>query len=197
MKTFCVKLENDTGLLRSVPPFGAELRTPLPGLSRVSPSRFQKRSALILAILANATLRWRVADNPRRLLHPNDDSIVGSTHAYPSPALLKRIPGRIPSDSHLTSLWGSMVSRYPRGYAVSPTPGRRELHSHRDEVIKDRMIFAPYPPYPPHSSETVVSGKRIAPATDVRRGFKVAMLLRSLSNAALSMLRRLPIRTGH
>ena len=67
-----------------------------PGFSGVSLSRLQTRSALIRAILA-------VADNPRRLLQPNDDSHMGSAKAYPYSAVLDGIPGRIPSD-HLLSL---------------------------------------------------------------------------------------------
>jgi hypothetical protein len=40
-----------------------------------------------------------------------------------------------------------MVSRYLRGYTVSPTPGRQEFHLHGVEVVKDpnHLIFAPYP----------------------------------------------------
>ena len=122
----------------------------------MSLSQFQKRSALSLAILA-------VATNPRRLLHRNDDSSVGSTEAYPCSAWLGGIPGRIPSDPHLLSLLGLMVSRYPREYAVSPTPGRQELHLHETTVVKE-MFFAPFP-----SSYWVatISGKRIAPGTGV------------------------------
>jgi hypothetical protein len=33
-----------------------------------------------------------------------------------------------------------MISRYPRGYAVSPTLGRQELHLHDAEVIKDQTL---------------------------------------------------------
>ena len=50
--------------------------------------------------------------------------------------MLDGIPGRIPSDQLLSPLLGLMVSRYPRGDAVSPTPGRQELHLHGDTVIK-------------------------------------------------------------
>jgi len=38
-----------------------------------------------------------------------------------------------------------MVSRYRRGYALTPTPGGQELHLHSDEVIKDPMIPTLYP----------------------------------------------------
>lgn len=60
-----------------------------PGVSGVSLRRLQTRAALLRAILA-------VADNPRRLLQPHDDSSMGSTTAYPYSALLDGIPGRMP-----------------------------------------------------------------------------------------------------
>ena len=124
VQTFCVKLEHDTRLLRSVPPFGAEVRTPL------FAGFIESVTESVAETLGSYPCLLAVADNPRRLLHPNDDSIVGSTHAYPCSAWLGGIPGWIPRDPLLTSLWGLMVSRYPRGYAVSPTPGRQELHLH-------------------------------------------------------------------
>ena len=151
-----MKLENDTRLLRSVSPFGAELRTPLCAgfIESVSESVAETLGSQP-CLLAKATLHWRVADNPRRLLHPNDDSIVGSTHAYPCSAWLGGIPGWIPRDPLLTSLWGLMVSRYPRGYAVSPTPGRQEFHLHGEYscqrvsrellVVTLKLFFAPIP----------------------------------------------------
>jgi hypothetical protein len=39
-----------------------------------------------------------------------------------------------------------MVSGYRRGSAVTSTPEGQELHLHGDEVVKDQLIFAPYPP---------------------------------------------------
>ena len=134
-------LENDTGLLRSSSPFVAECRTPLfagflggvSGSTADSPSPYP-------CLLAQA-------DNPRRLVPPNDDSDVDSC-ACPYSALLDGIPGRIPSDRLLSPLCGLMVSRYRRGYAVTSTPEGQELHLHGDEVIKDQLILAPYPPQP-------------------------------------------------
>src|SRR5262245_3131239 len=111
-----------------------------PGFSGVSLRRLHTRSALIRALLA-------VANNPRRLLHANDDSIMGSC-TYPCTALLDGIPSRILSDRLLSPLLGLMVSRYPRGYAFTSTPEGQELHLHGDEVIKDHSISAPYPPEP-------------------------------------------------
>ena len=112
--------EHDTGLLRSVSPFDAERRTPLfagfLGSVSESPADTLSPYPCLLA----------VAHNPRRLPHANDDSIMGSTVAYPYSALLDGIPGRIPSDRHLLPLLGLMVSRYPGEYAVSPTLGRQE-----------------------------------------------------------------------
>ena len=98
------------------------------------------------------------ADNPCRLVPRNDDSDMGS-FACPYAVLLDGIPGRIPGNRLFSPLLGLMVSRYPRGDAFTSTPERQELHLHEDEVIKDRVISAPYPPHP----WGVVSGKRIAP----------------------------------
>jgi hypothetical protein len=104
-----------------------------PGFSGVSLSRLQTHSALILAVLA-------VADNPRRLLPPPDDSTMGSS-ACPCTALLGGILSRILSDRLLSPLGGLMVSRYRRGYALTLTPEGQELHLHGGEVIKDPMIL--------------------------------------------------------
>ena len=60
--------------------------------------------------------------------------------------MLDGIPGRIPSYHLLSPLLGLMVSRYPRGYALTSTPEGQELHLHGGEVIKDQLISAPYPP---------------------------------------------------
>jgi hypothetical protein len=123
--------ENDTGLLRSVPPFDAELRTPLfAGFRGSVPESVGETLSPYPCLLA-------VAHNPRRRLHPNDDSSVGSSTVCPSSALLDGIPGRIPSYHLLFPLLGLMVSRYPREYAVSPTPGRQEWHLHGDTVVKE------------------------------------------------------------
>jgi len=133
-------VEHDTGLLRSVPPFDAEHRTPLFAgfLGSVAESAADPLSPYP-CLLA-------VANNPRRLLQPNDDSSMSSTKACPYSAELDGIPGRIPSDHLLFPLLGLRISRYPREYAISPTPGRQELHLHGDTVAKDRSISAPYPP---------------------------------------------------
>ena len=85
------------------------------------------------------------ADNPRRLVQRNDDSDVDSC-ACPYTALLDGIPGRIPSDRLLSPLYGLMVSRYRRGYALTSTPEGQELHLHGEKVVEDRLIYAPYPP---------------------------------------------------
>jgi hypothetical protein len=123
--------ENDTGVRRSVPPFDAELRTPLfAGFLGSVPESVGEPLRPYPCLLA-------VANHPRRLLHPNDDSSVGSLTVCPSSALLDGIPGRIPSDHLLFPLLGLMVSRYPREYAVSPTPGRQALHLHGDTVVTE------------------------------------------------------------
>ena len=111
--------EHDTGLLRSASPFAAERRTPLFAgfLGSVSESAADP--------LRPYPCLLAVAHNPRRLLPRNDDSAMGSAAACPYSALLGGIPGRIPSDRHEASLGGLRVSRSPRGYAVSPTPGRQ------------------------------------------------------------------------
>jgi hypothetical protein len=111
-----------------------------PGFWGVSLGRLESRPALILPFLVQA-------NNPRRLVQRHDDSDVDSS-ACPYAAQLDGIPGRIPGDHLLPSLWGLMVSRYPRGYAFTSTPEGRELHPHGDEVVKDHMISAPYPPQP-------------------------------------------------
>jgi hypothetical protein len=54
-----------------------------------------------------------------------------------------------------------MVSRSLKGYAITATLAGQEFHLHGDTVISDLWVSAPYPPW---SCETVVSGKRIAPA---------------------------------
>ncbi len=126
--------EHDTGLLRSVSPFDAERRIPLFAgfLGSVSES--------LAETLSPYPCLLAVADNPRRLLPPKDDSRVGSTKAYPYSALLGGIPGRIPSDRRLASLWGLMVSRYLKGYAFTTTLAGQEFHLHGDTVVKDQRI---------------------------------------------------------
>ena len=135
-----VQGENDLGLLRSVSPFGADRRTPLFAgfLGSASESAADP--------LSPSPGLGAIAHNPRRLSHSNDDSSMGSTEAYPYSARLDGMPGRIPSYHLLCPLLGLLVSRYPREDAVSPTPGRQELHLHGDTVVKDRSISAPYPP---------------------------------------------------
>jgi hypothetical protein len=108
-----------------------------PGFSGVYLGRMENRPALIRAILAQA-------NNPRRLVQPNDDSDMGSS-ACPCTALLDGIPSRILSDRLLSPLLGLMVSRYPRGYAFTSTPKGQELHLHGAEVIKDPVILTLYP----------------------------------------------------
>jgi hypothetical protein len=103
-----------------------------PGFSGVYLGQLQTCPALILAFLAQA-------NNPRRLAHAHDDSVMGS-YAYPYATLLDGIPGRIPSNHLLSPLGGLMVSRYRRGYAFTSTPEGQELHLHGDTVIKDRSI---------------------------------------------------------
>ena len=89
-----------------------------PGFSGVYLGRLQNRPALILALLAQA-------DHPRRLVPAHDDSDMGSC-ACPYATLLDGIPGRIPSDHLLSPLVGLLVSRYPRGYALTSTPEGQE-----------------------------------------------------------------------
>jgi hypothetical protein len=122
------------GLLRSISPFGAELRTPLFAgfLGSVPASVGETRSPY--------PCRVAVAHHPRRLLHPHDDASVASAEADPYSAVLEGIPGRMPSDHLLFPLVGLMVSRYPREDAVRSTPERQELLLHRDTVVKE--VFA-------------------------------------------------------
>jgi len=108
-----------------------------PGFFGGSLGRLQNRPAHSLAVLAQA-------DNPCRLVQRNDDSDVDSS-ACPYTALLDGILRRILSDRLFSPLLGLMVSRYPRGDAVTSTPEGQELHLHGDEVIKDPMILTLYP----------------------------------------------------
>ena len=110
------------GFLGSVPRSTAELPSPYP------------------CLLAQA-------DNPCRLVQRNDDSDVGSS-ACPYAARLDGIPDRIPGDRLFSPLLGLMVSRYPRGDAFTSTPEGQELHLHGEEVVRDQLISAPYPPQP-------------------------------------------------
>jgi hypothetical protein len=89
-----------------------------PGFSGGSLGRMANRPALIRAMLAQAK-------KPRRLVHPHDDSTMGSS-ACPCTALLAGIPRRMLSDRRLSPRWGLMVSRYPRGYACTSTPEGQE-----------------------------------------------------------------------
>jgi len=137
----CSSLSTTRGY--SVPPLRMALHEgphSSPGFSGVSLGHLENCPALIRAILAQA-------DNPRRLVQRHDDSDMGSS-ACPYAALLDGIPDRIPGDRLFSPLLGLMVSRYPRGDAFTSTPEGQELHLHEDEVIRDHMISAPYPPQP-------------------------------------------------
>src|SRR5882724_5793898 len=57
------------------------------------------------------------------------------------------IPGRILDYHRLSPLYGLRVSRYRRGYAVTSTPEGQERHLHEDEVVIERMFYAPSPPH--------------------------------------------------
>jgi hypothetical protein len=78
------------------------------------------------------------ANNPRWLVIHDDDSNV-SLIAYPYPAVLDGVPGRVPSYRLSFPLHGLTVGLY-RGESASPQHQRgRELHSYRIKVIKDRL----------------------------------------------------------
>ena len=85
------------------------------------------------------------AHNPRRLVQRHDDAGVDA-YACPDTALLGGIRGRIPRDRLFSPLCGLMVSRYRRGEAFTSTLEGQEWHLHEDEVVEDRLIYAPYPP---------------------------------------------------
>ena len=70
------------------------------------------------------------ANNPRRLVLSDDDSVV-SLIAYPYPALLDGVLGWVPSYRLSLPLHGLMVSRY-RGERASPSIVGQELHLHRE-----------------------------------------------------------------
>ena len=133
-----------------VPPHGGCHSSP--GVSGVSLGHMERCPAILLALVAQA-------NTPRRLVHVHDDSDVDAS-SCPDATLLGGIPGRMPRDRLFSPLCGLMVSRYRRGDAFTSTLEGQELHLHEDEVVEDRLIYAPYPPL---SCGTVVSGKRIAP----------------------------------
>jgi len=84
------------------------------------------------------------ANDPRRLVHRHDDSDADSC-ACPYAALLGGIPDRISRDRLFSPLCGLMVSRYRRGDAFTSTPEGQEWHLHGEQVVEDRLIFAPSP----------------------------------------------------
>jgi hypothetical protein len=70
-----------------------------------------------------------------------------------------------PPKAHAPLALGIEGHSLPQRLCISPPPSREELHLHTDQVIKDLMISAPYPP---QCANTVVSGKRIAQFLFVR-----------------------------
>ena len=96
------------------------------------------------------------ANNPRRLVAHDDDSVVHSC-TYPCATLLGGIPWWIQSDrlSHpLHSLEGQ--SR-PWGVCITPASGGEELHLYSSQVIKDLGG-----PDPSSLTGSVISRERIA-----------------------------------
>jgi hypothetical protein len=57
--------------------------------------------------------------------------------------MLDGIPGRIPSYHLLSLLWGLMVSRDLKGYAVTATPAGQEFDLYGNTVIKGQLIYVP------------------------------------------------------
>jgi hypothetical protein len=74
----------------------------------------------------------------------HDDADVDS-YASPYATVLDGIPGRMPRDHLFSPLCGLMLSRYRRGEAFTSTFEGQELPLHEDEVVEDRLIFAPSP----------------------------------------------------
>jgi hypothetical protein len=82
------------------------------------------------------------ADNPRRLVAPDDDSDV-SLIAYPYATLLDGIPRWVRSYRLSFPLQGLRISRYP-GESASPLHlGDRNFTCTRNQVIKDLIGLSP------------------------------------------------------
>jgi hypothetical protein len=70
-----------------------------------------------------------------------------------------------------------MVSRYRRGSAVTSTPEGQEWHLHGDEVVKDRLLSAPYPLQP-------LGGHSFKETDRTCRGWLGAALLKVILNSS-------------
>lgn len=108
--------------------------------------------------------------------------------ACPSPAVLDGIRSRVLRDRLLASLWGLMVSRYPRGSAVNPPPGWQELHLHGNQVIKDHPDLSSLSPHR-------VLGCSFRETDRTWRRWLGDILLRQLSNESFRVLQVRRIKT--
>ena len=82
------------------------------------------------------------ADNPRRLVAPDDDSDVSSC-AYPYATVLDGIRWWVQRDRLSFPLHGVENQSRPWGPCITPASGGEELHLYGTQVIKD--LIGPCP----------------------------------------------------
>ena len=105
------------------------------------------------------------ANNPRRLVAHDDDSVVHSC-TYPCATLLGGIPWWIQSDRLSYPLHSLEGQSRPWGVCITPASGGEELHLYGSQVIKDLGG-----PDPSSLTGSVISRERIAasPCTRLSR----------------------------
>jgi hypothetical protein len=82
------------------------------------------------------------ADNPRRLVAHDDDSIVSSC-AYPYATVLGGMPWRVQGNRLLRPLHKIDSQSHSWGVCITPASGGEELHLYSTQVIKDLSSLDP------------------------------------------------------
>ena len=82
------------------------------------------------------------ADNPRRLVAHDDDSVVSSC-AYPYATVLGGMPWRVQGDRLLRPLHKIDSQSHAWGVCITPASGGEELHLYSTQVIKDLSSLDP------------------------------------------------------
>ena len=82
------------------------------------------------------------ADNPRRLVTHDDDSVVSSC-AYPYATVLGGMPWRVQGDRLLRPLHKIDSQSRSWGVCITPASGGEELHLYSTQVIKDLSSLDP------------------------------------------------------
>ena len=82
------------------------------------------------------------ADNPRRLVTHDDDSVVSSC-AYPYATVLGGMPWRVQGDRLLRPLHKIESQSRSWGVCITSASGGEELHLYSTQVIKDLSSLAP------------------------------------------------------